>query len=266
MDEQWKKLTQYQVEAMNAEIGTLQDGFDCPICRNKGYVIYADDNGAIHSTECECMGRRNAVRAVKATGADNLLSKHSFAEFDLLKKPLEVWQQRLYDKALEFSEKDTGLWFVGGQTGAGKTMTSVAILNRLLERGKNCKYFVWGDLYEEVKRLMINDDYAYEQKIKELSKIEVLYLDDFIREEPTSAEIKFAFKIINNRYMSTLGGEKMLTLISSQRTMLKILSLEEAIGGRICEIGGDYVISISDDPKKNWRMRNNIEKIKKNTL
>lgn len=262
MDEQWKQLTQYQVEGMNAEVGTLDDGFDCEICKNKGYIVCADDDGHIHSTECKCMGRRNAVRAVKATGADNLLSKHTFANYT----HSTAWQDGIYKRAIDFAEQDSGFWFIGGQYGAGKTAICCGIVNRLLERGKNCRYYVWDNLYDQIKDLMINDDRAYEQKVKELSKIEVLYLDDFIRRTYTEAELRFAFKIINNRYMATLGGAKLLTLISSQKTIMELMSIDGAIASRICEIGVQYITSIEPDESKNWRMKLYIEKLKNNTI
>lgn len=262
MDEMWKQITQYQVDGMNAEVGNLQDGFDCPICRNKGRIFVADNDGYIYSRECECMGRRKAVRAVLATGADNLLKKHTFADYT----HTTAWQDGIYKKALEFAEQDSGFWFIGGQYGSGKTAISISILNRLLERGKECRYYVWDDLYEEVNKLMINDDYAYERKIKELSKIEVLYLDDFVRRQYTEAEMKFAFKIINNRYMANLGGAKLLTLISSQKTIFELMSVDGAIASRICEIGVKYVTSIDKDENKNWRMKLYMEQLKKNTI
>lgn len=262
MTDDWKQLTQYQVEGLNAEVGTLQDGFDCDICKNKGRVFFADDDGHIHAKECRCMGRRNAVRAVKATGADNLLSQHTFANYD----HSTAWQDGIYNKALEFAEKDSGVWFIGGQYGCGKTAISISILNRLLERGKECRYYVWDDLYEKANKLMINDEYAYEKKLEELSKIEVLYLDDFIRRTYTEAEIRFAFKIINNRYMATLGGGKLLTLISSQKTIFELMSVDGAIASRICELGVQYVTSIDEDANKNWRMKLYMEQLKKNTL
>lgn len=262
MDESWKKLTQYQVDGLNEASGDLQDGFDCPICRNKGCTFYADENGSIHSIECQCMGRRKAIRAVKSSGADTLLQKHTFANYT----HSTAWQDNIYRKALQFAEKDSGTWFIGGQIGCGKTSISIAILNRLLERSKNCRYYVWDSLYKNINNLMINDDYAYQKKIQELSNIEVLYLDDFIRTTYTEAEIKTAFEIINNRYMANLGGKHLITLISSQRTMLELMSVDEAIASRICEIGVQYVTSIDKDEAKNWRMKQYIEQVKKNTI
>lgn len=259
MADNWKDFTQWQVDNMNANEGDLADGFDCNICKNKGVVFFVDNDIYIGTKPCECMQRREAIRSAKRSGAADLLKIHSFDKYEHGEK----WQATIFDKAKTFAEHDSGLWFIGGQVGAGKTAISMSILNRLLERGKECRYFVWQNLVTELNRLQVENYGAeYEQGLDELAKIPVLYLDDFIRDEPSKAEIKLAYRIINARYMATLTGKKLLTLISSQRTLNEILTLDEAIGSRICEMAVEYVVSIPQGEQYNYRMKLYREKLK----
>lgn len=244
-------LDEMRVRSFNQDEGDLNDGFNCPICRNKGKVMYLDGNRAFVA-DCECMSRRNAIRAVKRCGADDLLKIHSFKTY----AHSEKWQDTIFLKAKAFAEKNAGLWFVGGQIGSGKTKISIAVLNRLLERGKESRYYIWQNLLAELTRLKMEDyGRTYDDKMLELIKMPVLYIDDFLRNNPTDNEIKIAYDLINARYMKTLGGASLITLISSQRHIANILQLDEAIGSRICEVGGEYIIDIADGESRNYRMK-----------
>lgn len=263
MTEQFRELQERQAELMNESRGDLQDGIDCPVCLNRGVIFEVDSECYIVAKPCKCMARREAIRSAKRSGAEDLLKIHSFDKYEHGEK----WQATIFDKAKTFAELDSGMWFIGGQVGAGKTAISISILNRLLERGKECRYFVWQNLVTELNRLQVENYGAeYEQRLDELAKVPVLYIDDFIRDEPSKAEIKLAYRIINSRYMATLAGRQLITLISSQRTLNECLSLDEAIGSRMCEMAGEYVISISRDEKYNYRMRLYREKLKKSEV
>ena len=48
----------------------------------------------------------------------------------------------------------------------------------------------------------------------------------------------------------------MLTIISSEKTLREILDIDEAVGSRIYEMAQGYILNISADPAKNYRMMN----------
>lgn len=246
----YEKLTKMQVDGINAMRGDLEDGFTCEKCLDKGYIAKSDGINIFCET-CECMARRKAIRSAKKSGASELLRKYSFDNY--VKE--ERWQEAIFSKATKFAEINSGLWFIGGQIGSGKTAISIAILNRLLERGLECRYYIWKNLVTELNSLLVDDNSGYDYKMKELSTIPVLYLDDFMRTEPSKAEIEYAYRIINARYMATLSGKEVITLISSQKQLRKLMSIDEAIASRICEMGGNFITSIDDNPKFNFRMR-----------
>lgn len=256
-----ERLAEIQADSLNEQRGNLNDGFDCPKCLNKGVILYADGIN-VRCKQCECMRRREAIRSAKRSGAEDLLRKFTFDSFTYS----ESWQKSIYDKAKKFAENDVGLWFIGGQVGAGKTAISIAIVNRLLERGKECRFFIWKNLTTELNQLLTERRDEYEQRMNEIANVEVLYIDEFIRKEPSKAEIEYAYRIINSRYMAYLGGKKMITLISSQNTLQKLMSIDEAVTSRICEMAGDFVTSISDNPKYNWRLKLFRDKLNNDTL
>lgn len=253
--EESKSLASYY----NTRVGNLNliDGYNCPKCLNRGYTSYYD-KGEIRQRECSCMTVRAVILAVKNSGAEHLLKVHKFDNY----QHGESWQDYIFKKATSFAEVNSGLWYIGGQIGSGKTMICIAILNRMLERGKQCRYYIWQNLVNDLNKLQVDNYPEYESKLLELATIPVLYLDDFIREEPSKAEIKTAYRIINARYMATLGGEPLITIISSQRLIGQIMTIDEAVGSRIYEIGLDNIIGIEKNEARNWRMKLIREKIK----
>lgn len=255
----YDELGKSLVADYNKRVGNLKDGFDCPKCLNRGYTCYLH-KGDIIQQDCECMTRREVIRAIKRSNADYLLKVHNFDSYI----HTESWQDMIFNKAKKFAELDIGFWFVGGQIGSGKTKICISMLNRLLERRKECRYYIWQNLVTELNKLQV-DGLGYEDRLEELATISVLYLDDFIREEPTKAEIKTAYRIINARYMATLGGKQLITIISSQRLITDILKIDEAIGSRICELGFEYITSVEYGEPRNWRMKLAREKLK-NTI
>ena len=92
------------------------------------------------------------------------------------------------------------------------------------------------------------DDRLYE--IKQL-KAEI---DDFLKvqrgQQPTPADINLAFEIINHRDVKNLR-----TIISTEKTIDDIISLDEALGGRINRRSRGYQMNIAYDKNKNFRLR-----------
>ena len=82
-----------------------------------------------------------------------------------------------------------------------------------------------------------------------------MYIDDLFKTKQgasvTAADINIAFEILNYRYIND-----MLTIISSEKTLREILDIDEAVGSRIYEMAQGYILNISADPAKNYRMMN----------
>lgn len=234
-----------QCKALNEQLGELQ-GYDCPQCRNKG-CVYVVSNGAIAVKPCACQEMRRSMKRIEKSGLGDLLDTYTFARY----KAEEGWQKKLLAAARAFADKPDGNWFfIGGQVGCGKTHICTAIVGEMLRRGTPAKYMLWGD---EVAALKANvlDDAAYGRMMGPLKTTAVLYIDDFFRGNPTAADARIAFEILNARY----NRRDLVTIISSERSIDGLLDVDEAVGSRIYERTRQYCFSIGSDPHKNYRMR-----------
>ena len=78
--------------------------------------------------------------------------------------------------------------------------------------------------------------------------------DDFLKvqrgQHPTPADINLAFEIINHRDVKNLQ-----TIISTEYCIDDIISLDEALGGRINKRSKGYQMNVAKDKNKNFRLR-----------
>ena len=251
-----------QCEAFNSRVGNLneQDGYDCPICRNKGQKSSVVKTGRMINGEpeyietvsdCICKSVRASLRRMQKSGLSNVLEKYTFANFNAV----EPWQKALKDSAQRFVANGGGVFFVGGQSGGGKTHICTAITGALMRRGKAAYYMLWQDEVIKLKSCVTDDE--YQKQIARLKNVDVLYIDDFLKPvgenpKPSAADIRIAYELINYRY-SNGGG---VTIISSERYVHEILEIDEATGGRLIEYAGEYITNIKRDRARNYRLRN----------
>lgn len=243
-----------QIDTLNAADGNLT-GYDCLICKNKG-VTYHLENGYEISRECECMAIRRSAWNIEKSGLKSLLNKYIFENFI----PAEQWQKDFKSDALRFIDDHQGKWFyAGGQVGAGKTHICTAIVSEFLKKGVAARYMLWRDEIVKIKAI-VNDDVDYANAVNPLKIAPVLYIDDFFKtsndergnkKPPTAGDINVAFEILNYRY----NNDKLVTIISSERTVDELLSCDEAVGSRIYQRTKDYCWVIGQDKDKNYRLR-----------
>lgn len=194
---------------------------------------------------------------MKRSGLENLLQKYRFESFVVN----EEWQQNAKSKAERFAAGNGLLFFIGGQSGSGKTHLCTAIARELLYAGRELRYILWRD--ESIKlKASISDDGKYQSLIDDLKRVDVLYIDDFLKvpigrdeSKPTSADLALALEIINNRY-----NAKKTTILSSEWNIKDIINFDEALGGRIYEMSSpDYCLNIKKDRSRNYRTRSIME-------
>jgi DNA replication protein DnaC len=110
---------------------------------------------------------------------------------------------------------------------------------------------------EDSKKLkaLVNEYTEYQTAISELKNVPVLYIDDFFKtqhgEQPTKGDINLAFEILNHRLMNP----ELITIISSEKTMMNLLEYDEATMSRIYQHTGTYKTDIPKDIKKNYRLK-----------
>jgi len=253
-----EQVLKEQIKGYNNSIGNLNenDGYNCDICRNKGYISEIAKNeqfGYLYEkrVSCKCLKTRETLKRAKRSGLGNVITNFTFDKFIVT----EEWQKQLKEKAQKFCKDNNAKWFyVGGQVGSGKSHICTAIVAYYIKAGYEAQYMLWVEESKKLKAL-ITDFHEYQKAIEIYKETPVLYIDDFLKtrqgETPTQADINLAFEIINHRLIS----DEKITIISSEKTLAEILEYDEATMSRIFQKCGDYKNVIERDIKKNYRLR-----------
>lgn len=254
-----KDWEQFKVDDWNKTPGSRneEDGYDCPICKNKGTVAKLVDNGNERYShcfaDCKCVEVRNSIMRMKRSGLKDIIKDYTFDKFE----DKEPWQKAIKQAAVDYAKNPEGWFFLGGQSGAGKTHLCTAICREFLLAGKKVKYMLWRDDVVRIKGA-VTDSEDYGKAINEYKTIDVLYIDDLFKtgktadntaQKPTAADINVAFEIINYRY----NNPKLLTIISSELSEDELIDIDEAIGGRIYERAKAFTIGKNRD--RNYRIK-----------
>lgn len=247
-----QEIAEKRVNEYNSSTGNLNkaDGFNCNICNNRGYIAYVDKSGYEAHEPCKCQNTREILRLAKKSGLGDVLNKFRFDTYETKEK----WQERIKTLAQNFCKDESAKFFyIGGQVGCGKTHLCTAISAYYIKRQKEVKYLMWQDTAVKLKAIV--NDKQYTSEIKGFKSAEVLYIDDLFKvksgEQPTPADIKLAYEIINYRLMNDKG----VTIISSEHTSEELLNYDEALGSRIVQQAGKYCIDVQKDIKRNYRLK-----------
>jgi len=248
LNTEWSYNPQREVDDFNTSSGTLE-GYDCPTCRNKGLIAFVHD-GDMSTKKCVCIALRRNARNLRDSGLDNLVESCLFETYEVT----TPWQQHMLDTARAYALDGEGSWlYIGGQVGCGKTHLCTATAYELMLRGMTGKYMLWRDDSAMLKA-NVNED-IYGEKMREYKKAGVLYIDDLFKNEqnaqPTPADIRLAFEIINYRY----NDPHKATIISSEKSVDEILAIDEALGSRIYQRTKRFCVFIARDRDKNYRLR-----------
>ena len=260
-----REWEQFKVNDWNNMVGDRdkEDGYDCPICKNKGTIAKLVDNGnGTYShcfADCKCVETRNSIMRMKRSGLKDIIKDYTFDKFI----DSEPWQKSIKQAAMEYAKNPEGWFFLGGQSGAGKTHLCTAICREFLLSGKRVLYMLWRDEIGKIKEAaqgakIAEDSENLRQILDKFKTAEVLYIDDLFKTgraqdnsnpKPTAADINYAFEIINYRY----NNPSLLTIISSELSEDELIDIDEALGGRIYERA--KAITIGKDRRRNYRIR-----------
>lgn len=253
-----KEWEQFKVDDWNNTPGNRneEDGYNCNICKNKGTIAKLVDNGnGTYShcfADCSCVETRNSIMRMKRSGLKDIIKDYTFDKFE----DSEPWQKAIKGAAMEYARNPEGWFFLGGQSGAGKTHLCTAICREFLLSGKKVRYMLWRDDIVKIKGA-VTDSEEYGRQIDQFKTVDVLYIDDLFKtgktdngyQKPTGADINVAFEILNYRY----NNPKLLTIISSELTEDELIDIDEAIGGRIYERAKAFTIGKNRD--RNYRIK-----------
>ena len=219
--------------------------YRCEKCHDTGQIVRRVP-GSIDITvsECECAIRRRNAQRIEKSGLADVMNRYTFEAY----KTPDARTAAIKAAALRYVAESRGDWFmVVGRPGSGKTHICTAIIGKLIDGGKNCKYMLWRDEVRELKAL-VNDNAAYKERMDLLKNVDVLYIDDFLKGKTVSdGDLNVAFELLNSRYCS-----QKRTIISGERTIGAIMDIDEALGSRIYERSKNgYCFESSP---ANWRL------------
>lgn len=249
-----EEKAQRDAERLNRERGSedMIDGYECEKCLNRGY-IYIPNGRYVTRRDCDCQNARQSIRRMKKSGIEKQLAACSFRNY----RTEADWQKHVREAAQAFLRDDSARWFfIGGQSGGGKSHICTAIFGELLACHEG-HYMMWEEESVELKA-MLTDGENYQNRLTRLKNVDVLYIDDFFsgRKErdgktatPSLADVRLAREILNHRY---INGKT--TIISSEWYSTEMLHIDEALGGRIVEMCGEYCLNVGRDRQKNHRL------------
>ncbi len=241
----------------NARCGklNLSDGYDCEICKNRGYINEVRETDGTYETiqkNCKCLRVRRGINNIKHSGLANVLHLYRMDNFVVFHE----WQKNVYQKVSDYIAHGGNNWlFLGGASGAGKThLCSAVAIELSRSRVAELKYIQWRD---EVRRIK-GDNFEGGNLINVFKSVDILYIDDFFKsgkgpyqehQRPSAADIGIAFDILNSRAVQHLT-----TIISTECTFDELMDIDEAIAGRIKQMCGTYFVNISKGENKNYRL------------
>lgn len=225
---------------------TLDDydlgGIDCKKCDNTGALVRLDADGTMYARECDCMKRRRSLRRIRSSGMSDMLERYTFDSFETP----DSTRKKIKSKAQDYVKAQSGWFYIAGQSGSGKSHICTAICSELIKQDNDVYYMSWRDDSRKLKASI--NEVSYEEEIKKLKRVSVLYIDDFFKGGCSDADVRLAFEILNYRY----NDKKLRTIISSEIDITQLLSIDEALGGRIYERSRGFVLKA---PAENWRLR-----------
>jgi len=207
--------------------------FECPLCEDREIVVEERD-GEIWAKECSCKPQKQINHMFKQSGLNNEQRKIKLTDFNQCPKTKGMYAMvksyiEQYREIREIDIPSKGLALVGAY-GTGKTMLMCAIANHLLSLKIPTMFVVGPDLIADLMSAQFDGGReTFEKKMKQLTTVQVLILDDIAKEKISEWVQTQYFRIIDARYRANLT-----TLFTSNFTFDQIdEKLGEAVGSRL---------------------------------
>ena len=178
------------------------------------------------------MKHNRAMKRIEDSGLAPVLERYTFEKYEIK----EPWQRGAFEIARGYAADPKGWLLLAGQSGAGKTHLCTAVAGFFLKAGHDVYYLLWRQSYTTISGF----DARAEKERDRIRSAEILYIDDFLKEEPITQELKIAFDLIDARYRT-----QKLTIISTERLPGDLKKIDGAMWGRIKEMSAEHSIIIS---------------------
>ena len=242
--EQLAALSQRNLEAQQRRVDLMTEAgfpadyldnvYTCPVCK---------DTGTHGSYYCKCyldLIRQTAKNGIKGAAQ---LKKCTFETFslryysDTVDPALGLSHREIMTSVRDYLERYAATFSAGakslimfGKTGLGKTHLSLAVVNRLLDRGFNVYYDSAQGILDRLEKEHFNRGNRDDELQEDLYKSDLLVIDDLGTEMTTAFTLSALYQLVNERIndglptiFSTNLTPAELEAIYSQRLTSRIL-------------------------------------------
>lgn len=225
-----------------------EDNYNCPKCRDLGYVFVKSDNNNEGAVPCECLAKKQAFEKLQKCGLSHVFKQKTFSNYSCTNKNQIQAKHRALTYCQEYFSNSSSL-ILSGKSGSGKTHLGIAVMLELINKNVNCKYVEYNNMIINLKQSVMDEENHMREMEKYLNP-KVLFIDDFLKGKTTPADLNYIYRIINTRYIK--GNH---VIISTERSIKEILLWDEAVGSRLVEMAGDNIITF-DTYGENHRLKN----------
>lgn len=216
----------------------IESKYKCEKCRDLTFIIKDD-----YAYECECRVLRQAENILKNSGISEAFRKKTFENFNY---SINLHTVHAFTKASEYvndfedikEERCNSIMFIGA-VGSGKTHLSLAIANDLMDKHIGVIYMPYREAITNIKQCIMDQE-NYNRVMNRYKRAKVLLIDDLFKGAITNSDINIMFEIINYRYFNHKP-----VIISSEKNAKELLNIDEAIGSRVIEMSGNYLVDIA---------------------
>lgn len=225
----------------------MQESYKCNLCNDLTFIL--KDNEA---TPCRCKDLREAERILENSGLSEAFKRKRFENFDYTKNKeiLNAYiMAKSYANDFNIDSKCNNSIIFMGQPGFGKTHLVLAIANYLM---KNCVGVVYMNYREQITAIKqsIMDSENYNAIMSRYKNARCVIIDDLFKGSITQSDINIMYDIVNHFYIT-----KKPLIITTERYLNDLLTIDEALGSRIIEMCGNNNLEIRG---KNLNYRLNI--------
>lgn len=213
-----------------------KDDYNCPKCRDLGYVFVKGDDNNEGAMPCECLAKKQAFEKLQKCGLSDVFKQKTFSSYLCKNKNQAQAKHKALTYCQEYLSKSSSL-ILCGKSGSGKTHLGIAVMLELINKNVNCKYVEYNNMIVSLKQSVMDEENHMREMEKYLNP-KVLFIDDFLKGKTTLTDLNYIYRIINSRYIK--GNP---VIISTERSIKEILLWDEAVGSRLVEMAQDNIIT-----------------------
>lgn len=216
--------------------------YECPKCRDEGFIYKKDELGYEVACRCECFAIRKARDMMKQSGISAEFQKKTFDNFTTKNNPqLSNAKTKAIQYVKNFGQTEhdryNSIMFCG-QVGVGKTHLGTAICSELMNSGVAVIYMAYRNAVTKLKQNIIDEE-GYNRELNQYTSARVLYIDDLLKGRLTETDINIMYEIVNYRYMNNMP-----IIISTEKAPNDLLIFDEAIGSRLIEMCRGNIVQL----------------------